>query len=135
MRQFRVPLLPRTVRAAGVLAPVAVIFYFSVLDTVAAPGGESPLWDKQLHFLAYAGLTVAAAYATATWRRTDRRRVIVVLLAVLGYGLAIELVQATLPVRQFSPLDLLANAIGVAIGSVWFAAERYVQYRRIPKPT
>lgn len=132
MPTLPIPLLPRVARWAGVLAAAAIIFYFSVLDTIAAPGGSSPLWDKQLHFLAYAGLTVATAYATATWQRADRRRVAVVLLAVLGYGLGIELVQSTLPVRQFSSLDLLANVIGVTLGAVWFVAERYVVYRQLP---
>ncbi|NHX36726.1 MULTISPECIES: VanZ family protein [Halolamina] len=133
MRNLPVPLLPRLVRWLGVLSAAAVIFYFSVLDTVAAPGGGGgPLWDKQLHFLAYAGLTAATAYATATWERPGRRRAAAVLLGVLLYGLGIELVQGTLTDRYFSPADLLANVIGVALGSLWFAAERYLAYRRLP---
>lgn len=130
MSKLPVPLLPRLARWAGVLVVAAVIFYFSVLDAVK--GGEVPLWDKQLHFVAYAGLTVAAAYATAVWRRTAPRRAVVVLLAVLGYGLGIELIQGTLPGRDYSSVDLLANAIGVALGSVWFVVESYVVYRRLP---
>lgn len=132
MRNLPVPLLPRLVRWLGVLTAAAIICYFSVLDTVAAPGGGGPLWDKQLHFLAYAGLTAATAYATATWEHPGRRRAAAVLLAVLLYGLGIELVQGTLTDRSFSPGDLLANGIGVALGSLWFAAERYLAYRRLP---
>lgn len=132
MPKLPVPLLPRLARWSGVLVVAVVVFYFSVLDAVAAPGGQGQLWDKQLHFVAYAGLTVAAAYATAVWRRTAPRRAVVVLLAVLGYGLGIELIQGTLPGRDYSAVDLLANAIGVVLGSVWFVVERYVAYRRLP---
>lgn len=132
MSKLPVPLLPRFSRWLGVLAVAVVIFYFSVLDTVTAPGGDSPLWDKQLHFLAYAGLTVATAYATAVWRRTAHSRAVAVLLAVLGFGLAIELVQGTIPSRDFSSLDLVANLIGVGLGAIWFIAENYVAYRQVP---
>ncbi|MFW5918260.1 MAG: VanZ family protein [Haloferacaceae archaeon] len=132
MPSLPVPLLPRLVRWSGVFVCVAIISYFSILATVSSPGGDSPLWDKQLHFLAYAGLTVATAYATATWRRSTADRAIAVLVAVLGFGLVIELLQGAIPTRQFSPLDLVANVIGVALGSLWFLVERYVDYRPAP---
>ena len=136
MRQFRIPLLPRFVRAAGVLAVVAVIFYFSLLDTVSAPpSAASPWWDKQLHLAAYAALAAAAVYATAKWRRGVVTRGLAVLVAVLLYGIAIELLQGQLAGRYFSFGDLFANVIGTAIGGLWLAVERYVQYRRVPKPT
>ncbi|WP_053948964.1 VanZ family protein [Halolamina sediminis] len=135
MRQFRVPLFPRVVRAAGVLVVVAVIFYFSLLDSVSSPPTPSPWWDKQLHLLAYAGLSAAAVYATTKWRRRSVRRGVAVLLVVFAYGLGIELVQGQLANRYFGFGDLLANAVGALVGGLWLAAERYVQYRRVPKPT
>ncbi|WP_435118791.1 VanZ family protein [Halolamina sp. C58] len=131
MRQFRVPLLPRIVRAAGVVAVVAVIFYFSLLDTVAAPPTPSPWWDKQLHLAAYAALAAAAVYATAKWRRGSVRRGVAVLVAVLLYGIGIELLQGQIAGRYFSFGDLFANVIGTAIGGLWLAVERYVTYRRL----
>ncbi|WP_049979532.1 VanZ family protein [Halolamina rubra] len=134
MRQFRFPLLPRIVRAAGVVAVVAVIFYFSLLDTVAAPPTPSPWWDKQLHLAAYAALAATAVYATAKWRRGDLARGVAVLVAVLLYGVGIELAQGQLAGRYFSFGDLFANVLGTALGGLWLAVERYLTYRRIPKP-
>lgn len=136
MRQFRVPLLPRIVRAAGVFAVVAVIFYFSLLDTVTAPpSAANPWWDKQLHLAAYAALAAAAVYATAKWRRGAVTRGIAVLMTVLLYGIGIELLQGQLAGRYFSVGDLVANVIGTALGGLWLAVERYVTYRRLPTPT
>ena len=45
-----------------------------------------------------------------------------------------ELVQGQLAGRYFSFGDLFANVTETAIGGLWLAVERYVQYRRIPKP-
>jgi VanZ family protein len=36
--------------------------------------------------------------------------------ALLGFGLGIELIQATLPYREFSLADLIADGAGIAIG-------------------
>ena len=135
MRQLRVPLLPRLVRAAGVVAVVAVICYFSLLDSVAAPPPvASPWWDKQLHLAAYAALAAAAVYATPRWRRGIVPRGVAVLVVVVLYGVGIELVQSQLPGRYFSVADMLANVIGTALGGLWLVVERYVQYRRLPRP-
>lgn len=132
MRTLHVPLLPRFVRVAGVVAVVAVIFYFSLLDTVSAPSTSSPWWDKQLHLLAYTGLAAAAVYATAAWRGNSLRRGFGVLLVVFAYGLGIELVQGHLPGRYFGLADILANTVGTLLGGLWLVIERYVRYRRLP---
>lgn len=132
MRKLPVPLLPRLVRVAGTIAIAAVIFYFSLLDTVSAPPAAGPWWDKQLHLLAYAGLAVAATYATAAWRHDSIRRGVAMLLVVVAYGLAIELAQGQLAGRYYSLSDLFANVVGTTLGGLWLVAERYVQYWRVP---
>ncbi|MBP1987788.1 VanZ family protein [Halolamina salifodinae] len=131
MRKLPIPLLPRAIRLVGVVAVVAVIFYFSLLDSVSAPS-PSPWWDKQLHLLAYAGLSAAAVYATAKWRGRSVRRGLGILLAVFAYGLGIELVQGQLAGRYFGFADLLANTVGTLVGGLWLLTERYVRYRRLP---
>lgn len=56
------------------------------------------------------------------------------LVAVLLYGVGIELVQGQLAGRYFSFGDLFANVVGTALGGLWLAVERYLTYRRVPKP-
>ncbi|MFC7166913.1 VanZ family protein [Halospeciosus flavus] len=107
-----------------------VICYFSLLDTVSAPTA-SPWWDKKLHIVAYAALALVTAYATMKWRGTSLRRNVVLLVVVLGYGVVIELLQAPLPDRYYSPTDMLANTVGTLVVIVWFGIERYIQYRRV----
>ncbi len=65
------------------------------------------------------------------WRGTSLRRNVVLLVVVLGYGVVIELLQAPLPDRYYSPTDMLANTVGTLVVIVWFGIERYIQYRRV----
>lgn len=106
MSRLPVPLLPRWLRWTSVVAVVSVIVYFSVFRTVPAPPSGpmdlAQLWDKQLHFAAYAGFAYSLAYATVESRHRPRRRIGGVLATALLFGLAIELIQGTLPMRYYS---------------------------------
>jgi VanZ family protein len=68
--------------------------------------------DKLAHATSYCVLMVwfAGLYA--------RRHHGLVALALITLGIALELVQWTLPYRSFEPADMLANAVGVFIGLV-----------------
>lgn len=137
MRTLRVPLLPAPARWAGVLAVAAVIAYLSV---VAAPP-EDPLLvdptvialDKWRHFLAYAGLGGALAYATADWQRPRLVLALGVIVVVTGYGLGIEGVQALQPDRYFTWSDATANAIGGLFVLPWFAVRPSVELVAVPR--
>ena len=129
--RFAVPLLPRWVRWVGVGAVVATIFYFSIVTVPKRPPQASPLWDKQLHFASYAALTLALAYATVRYRRRPWLRASAVIVLVAVFGGAIELLQGVVPYRYTSPMDYLANVIGVLFASVWFIIERRLEYSRI----
>lgn len=69
-------------------------------------------WDKANHALAFA---VLAANAALAWRRMPRRA-LVWAAVLLAYGALIELAQSFVPGRDAEPLDLLADAAGIAAG-------------------
>ncbi|QDX40816.1 VanZ family protein [Salarchaeum sp. JOR-1] len=123
-----IPLAPTWVRWLGVLTGATILFYFSIVQAVPQPPrGVTALWDKQLHFAGYAGLGLAIAYATATIR-SRRRRFLLILGGAIAYGVLIELLQAPLPNRYYSPTDMLANTIGALLATSWLLLEDYIQY-------
>lgn len=69
-------------------------------------------WDKANHFAAFATLTVVALQSL----RAGRRRVWIVLLAMLAYGILIELVQSQIPGRDADVRDVAADMVGAFIG-------------------
>jgi VanZ family protein len=132
-----VPLVPRSLRLAGVLAVAATILYFSVFTPPGSgvirtgPLGVFP-YSTWLHGLAYAGLAVTLAYAfqDSTWR--DRTVLVVVFFVAVGYGGSIELLQSKLAARTADVGDLLVNAVGAAIATVcWRVLTRWVRFYRV----
>lgn len=136
-----VPLLPRWLRWLAVAAVAAAIFYLSVL---VVPPAEEPITtatrpalvplDKWRHFLGYAVLGWALAYATADLDADPRYLAAGILAATAAYGLAVELAQSTVPRRQFSLLDAYANAVGGAVALAWFAVRPFVRFVPVPRP-
>jgi VanZ family protein len=136
-RRLSVPLVPAIVRWFGVITVVAVIVYYSLVTVPPEPPGVEPgsLWDKRLHFVAYATFTGALAYATVDHRKKALHRAVAVLGVALLFGALIELAQGMLSYRSFGWGDLLANALGAGLGSLWFLVERRIQYVGIAGPT
>lgn len=133
MRRLRVPLVPRWLRWGVVLLAAATIFYVSVL---VSPGPQprellGPHWDTLFHVVGYAVFALVLAYATANWRDLPYRRAVAVLAVAIGYGVLIEIAQATVPYRQFSYGDMLANAAGASLAIGWLLLESRIRYRRI----
>ncbi|WP_375282841.1 VanZ family protein [Marinicauda pacifica] len=86
-----------------------------------APGHTSFLgWDKLDHISAFGALALLARMGWPQWRW------IYPAIALAGYGLLIELVQASpLIHRTASVADLVADAIGIALGmALAFGIER-----------
>lgn len=127
-RTVPIPLLPRAIRVLALGTVLAVICYFSLLTAPPGPPTEQPFWDKQLHFVAYGGLTLAFAYATVHDRDRPLVRGALVLGGTLGVGIVIELTQGLTPGRYFGWGDLLANSVGALLASVWFLLERRVRF-------
>jgi hypothetical protein len=117
------PVAPRPLRYAGVLACAVVILYGSV--TVVDDGVPTTLFGigttVYLHVIAYAGFTGAVGYArlSADWRALLLAGGIAAL-----YGAFIELLQGTLSYRTMSLLDADINAGGAVVDAVlWRATE------------
>lgn len=112
MRKTRLPPLtfPRLWLAMAVgLTLVAAVLSLTPYQ-VPWPG---PLeGDKDLHGLAY-------MFITAVWlqvTRAVRWPLTLIVMLVLGFGL--EVAQMLTPTRIFHDTDLIANAIGVAVGGL-----------------
>jgi VanZ family protein len=92
-------------RAAFVVAWLAI----TALALMPAPSVPvSTLWDKTDHLLAFSVLTLLGRISfTLAPARLG--------LALLAYGAAIELIQSALPTRAGSLLDLVADALGIAL--------------------
>jgi VanZ family protein len=93
----------------------AIFFVSSMSDVGPPPGGVS---DKSMHMLVYAGLGVLFLLPLAkgllgavTWRRA----LAAVVLATV-YGMSDEIHQAFVPGRYPDVLDVVADAIGAAVG-------------------
>lgn len=124
----RLPLIPRTLRIGGLVAVLGVVVYFSLLDAPSPAGPTGPWYDKQLHFAAYAAVTVAAAGATIEFRGRRWARIGAVVAFALAFGVAIELAQWPLVDRYASAADIAANAAGTALGALWFPVEAAFGY-------
>ena len=77
----------------------------------AGPPGVAQA-DKLAHLIAF------AAIGTTTWPAARHKTQFVILLAISAVlGIGLECLQAFVPSRHFSFLDMLANAVGLAIGA------------------
>lgn len=75
------------------------------------PQGADLGWDKANHAAAFATLAMVGLQCLRS-----RWRPLWVLLALLGYGVLIELVQSRIPGREADAMDVLADMVGAAIG-------------------
>jgi VanZ family protein len=88
-------------------AAAVVILYFAL----APVRPHEPLtgWDKANHVVAFAALAVSGLLGWGTRARA-------VVLGLVGYGIAIELLQLATPDHRFDLHDLAADALGIAVG-------------------
>lgn len=79
-------------------------------------------WDKSNHALAFASLAFTAVWALWQQPRHWPRLV----LALVAYGIAIEIAQSFLPPREADWHDVVADSMGIALGLLvaWPVASR-----------
>lgn len=114
-------------RIALALSLAAIVFLATTPNPYPVPASAS---DKVNHLIAFIELTLLARLAwpelKAAWPA----------VALLAYGLGIELVQAGLPYREFSLADLAADGAGIAVGlALWRVLARHLtsDLRHSPK--
>jgi VanZ family protein len=98
-----------------VIVYMAGIFYSSSLPAAPIPAGS----DKPLHAIAYFGLAVVVARAVSGGLppRLTARTALVVAAVAFGYGVTDEIHQLFVDGRTSDPRDLIANGVGVSIGT------------------
>ena len=102
---------------APVVVYMGAIFFVSSLHSAPLPSGLS---DKPAHALAYVGLAclVARALAGGLPPRMTRMDVVVGLALTILYGASDELHQWFVPGRSADVADVLADAVGAAVGLI-----------------
>lgn len=107
---------------------LVLLLVISVLALAPAPPKALDSgWDKLNHFSAFAALALSAFFADRPSLRHAGR----VAAALLAYGGLIEILQSFLPPRQGEWADLLADAIGIALGlAVAALARRFTATRQ-----
>lgn len=103
------PQAPRRWRCLFTLLAVSVL---ALALLPAAPKLPSLGWDKLNHIAAFVALAFAARFAFPQARQLNLR----LTLALLAFGVAIELAQSLTPDRTADAADLVADGIGIAIG-------------------
>lgn len=118
---------------AVVLLVVGGVLLASVVPTHGTTGGAllGVGVDKWLHAAGFAALAVSlSASRVARGWRPGR-----VALAALAVGAAVEVLQWPIPWRDASGLDLLADAVGVAVGlGAWAAWTTWSARKRRATP-
>ncbi|WP_198295209.1 MULTISPECIES: VanZ family protein [unclassified Winogradskyella] len=95
-----------------------VLLYFSLGDADAVlPETNIKFQDKILHFVAYLGLSVLWGYYALLFN--TKNAILYSFIATLIFGIILELVQEAInPLRNYDILDLVANCIGVLVGTI-----------------
>ena len=88
-----------------------------ILVSLVPFSSEPSTWpvDKVGHFLAYAGMAVLALFSYAALPAR-----LVALVAAAGLGALLEWGQASIPGRDMSWIDQLANVLGLLAGAAVF---------------
>jgi VanZ family protein len=68
-------------------------------------------WDKLNHVVAFSAMAFSACFAFA-----HARHAVVIALALLAFGVFIELVQSQIPARSAEAFDVLADGVGILAG-------------------
>lgn len=100
--------LPVVLYMAGIFA----------LSSIPGPPGLVEGADKPAHLLLYSGLAVVLVRALSNrWRRVTLRVVLAAIAVATLYGVTDEWHQRFVPPRQVETFDVVADAVGAAIGA------------------
>ncbi|MDL0430999.1 VanZ family protein [Marinobacter sp. TBZ242] len=94
-------------RAILVVSAVVIFYLATTSEPYPVPSSDN---DKLNHVLAFLQLTIVTRLALPGLSR------LWIIVALMAFGVSIEIVQAQLPYRTFAVTDILADAAGVTIG-------------------
>ena len=122
MRRFRQTLysllrMSRLWQTVLFLSLAAILYLATTDQSYPIPSSAN---DKINHLIAFAELTIVTRLA---WPRLGFYWYVP---ALLGFGFVLEAVQATLPYRDFSLADVLADALGIAVGMLLWPGIRRI---------
>ena len=103
------------------LVYTGIILYLSLINLSDTPVSSLGMSDKLMHGGAYFGLGLLwMLYGIFTFPEKNLfRRIIVICLAAIAFGIFIEVLQDTLTTyRQLDLYDVLANTIGVFVAAL-----------------
>lgn len=89
-----------------------VIFVLSSIPGSEFPELPFPGFDKLVHLVEYSILGFL-------WVKALGKRIIIVILLGIIYGVFDEIHQIFVPYREFSILDILVDGVGVILGVLW----------------
>ena len=89
---------------------LAVITWLAL--SPAPPKTFTTGWDKSNHALAFASLAFSGVWGV--WPRP--RQWVWLVIALVGYGIGIEIAQSFLPPREADWRDVVADSVGIALG-------------------
>ena len=110
--------MPKKVSLALAICYTLVLSIFSLISIKSLPKLGSSFDDKIFHIFAYT-ILVLLWYFTFYSLKKAKPILIAVCFSII-YGIIIEVLQGQLTIaRSFDILDILANCIGIAIGTLF----------------
>ena len=110
-------MLRKLVLLAAVVYTI-VLFIVSVISLSGIPSLGSSFDDKIYHLFAY--IILGFLWITYFKPLQKNKLLIVVFVAVMAFGVVLELIQHQLnPNRTYDTYDLIANCLGVVIGTLF----------------
>ena len=106
----------------GGMVLIVVVLSLLPLDQTVI---QVPLTDKAAHFLTYSILTFIALLSS-----TQKHSIIMILAVQILIGIGVEVAQSFTPDRMPEFLDVVANCLGVLIGTL-----AYFLFRKIKPKT
>jgi len=104
--------MKNTIFKAFLYICIVAIMYLATTTQEIKPLEHS--WDKANHFIAFMTLYILLSLAYQNLSLKIKA------LILIGFGIFIEIVQSFIPGRDFSGFDVIADTVGIFIGSVLF---------------
>ena len=98
-----------------------IAYIILIISVSSIPGNSIPRfiflsWDKLLHLVEY---SILGYLAVNSLRAITKDQIIVIIISCLGFACFDELWQSLIPGRFSSGLDIIADGIGITVGTIF----------------